>query len=309
MVRAIAFTLLCCLEPAASVPSHELDCASLGAASSQLRVEWRSMPVTIAIPEDGVIEDFRVGTLYRSDHSRFVPSTVSEAVCVIERSLEPPVLKAIVAGAKQGEMSGRGLEFEEQMESVYREVGEQLDLLYSDSGLPKGSGLTKVLWHLQNEIAVNSLSYPSQLQVATQNLGIYSANHVAWYVLAEFLNGKGVDPEFTGNLITHMRAKDRSIAPPATLRPRNCEGGIQYLWPTVSLPIASFKDVASDENVHWGICKSTQSVWVYHFSSGWIEASQEEIPKVCERFGDRSDFARACLPMDRPFGAGSITSF
>jgi hypothetical protein len=185
-------------------------------AVEELHQEWSEMPVTILMPQDGSISGFRMGSLYAENGSKFIPKSVGGAVCVVPLLFDQTVLDAIVAGAKQGELKRSDGDVDDQMESIYAEINERLDHLFEKDGLPKGTGLSKVLWHLGNELGMGSpsLASSSSLAAAIRRKGIYSPNHQIWYVLAGYLDSRGIKREFIKKFIANMREKDRAMSSP-----------------------------------------------------------------------------------------------
>jgi hypothetical protein len=270
-------------------------CKSLWSRTGPLQETARELFRTDALPEDGTIGGFVLKTLSDARGQSFVPRTLAESNCYLDRVLPKSVREAVRAGASQAVLKSDD-EPNERLESLNDSINEKLDAIFVSQGMHPGTGVAALLSQLQTDYGLKGYNHSDVtiLERAAFSSGLYSMNHVLgwiWLSYIEHLHVKGFD---ASPFITDFRARDASRAPPSTLKAPECPGGVDYHWPTVSTPIRTFAD-SGDVDVHWAVCEGTGDLWVYHYQHGWKQVPQDEKTKFCSRsLSHQPSFDRTC---------------
>lgn len=256
------------------------------------------VPNTVGLPDGGEIRGLQMKSLYLHDGTQFEPSTIFESSCYLDRVLPNKARAALVDAAQSVLSRSRGQDNRTILEGLFRETDVRFDSMFDGQG-----SFLALLDYLAFELKVAGFrsSSPLPLERDAFSHGVYFEGHIMRLLWLSYLRHRGVmgvEP-----LIGYVVGLNRSLAPPAVLSSKACRAGIDYQWPTVSDPIKTFLDVQHEgEYVHWGVCPSAGTLWVYSYKKGWRKVPDEEAGELCERaesspMGDRaaklSEFCKA----------------
>lgn len=223
----------------------------------------------------------------------FRPKSLEESTCALERMFKSDVREAIRQGVD---------DYLALTDRASPEVALDHLLAAIDSRVKQtiSHGVFNILSDIELHFAITSIG-----DIQNQNLlqreaaaqGIYLRNYVnRWILLAylEYVSGSRLN---VTALIAYIQSREAHRAPPATLKVAGCPEDIAYTWPTTSLPDSTFRevrDVGDGEEVHWGVCRPTRTLWVYHYQRGWRQTESDEQGRACARFSDVAAISEAC---------------
>ena len=296
-MRFIAVLLLA-LASADVQSAQRADCAQLWKGVGPLREVKASVWRIPQIPDEGVVQGFWVRTLYLPDGERFLPRTVQESNCALDRMLDASVRAALRAGAAAFVKAPGDADPQSRWESLRAASDTRLNKLFVRGGMGADTGLSRIGSIIEEKFDIRRWETENvgALQRQAFAAGIYSPNLIIlWLKISYFehLGGRGFDGE---KLVEVLRSYDASYAPPSTGAAGECPKGIEYRWPTVSAPIETHAGIDREESVHWGVCRSSGDVWVYYFRNGWSKATPSERATMCEEYGDEEEFRAVCMP-------------
>jgi hypothetical protein len=250
------------------------------------------------VPEEGVIGGLSFKSLYVDigNGHRFIPTSLKESNCALDRMLGRRVGDAIRAGAIAYTRMGRGEKSEEQFERFSMSINSELNKLFVPLGMTPNTGLSEIRSLIQDafDIPQFSMKIKSPLQKLAYDARVYTPNLILNWLIIEYVKHLGVSGFDSEKLVEGLRSLDASYNPPSTLRVPDCSEQLAYRWPTISVPISTYKGIGDYENVHWAICRSSGDVWVYYYRGGWKKAQPTEKAQACEDFGDEEPFRSFC---------------
>jgi hypothetical protein len=254
-------------------------CAGLWRSAGPLLEKAHGVLQTYQIPDEGFIDGFIVKSLYREDGSKFLPESIRESNCYLDRILAPEVRAALIRGAQTAISRNRGAHPDTLLDAMYHATASRLDELFHDTA---DGGILGFFSYVEFEYGIGEFPFlrrdPNPLIRDAFSHGAYTERemiHLLWLSYLRHLGVQGLTP-----LLEYLRSLDAPLAPPARLDPPGCKAGILYKWPTVSDPIKTFQEVGAD--VHWGVCSSTAKLWVYSHRRGWKQVKDDgEVAKFC----------------------------
>jgi hypothetical protein len=220
-----------------------------------------------------VVEKLTVKSLHRQDGSQFLPGSIRENNCYFDRVLSPEVRTALVEAARSAILANRGADPESLYDAISDATKRRLKkLLRSEDGLLDILSYYEWRLHIVGFGYFNRGSDVGSLERDAYSRGVYSDPYIMTLLWLSYLEYRGVNG--VGPAIQYIKSQDAEYAPPSTLIPSGCRGGIRYSWPTIS-------PSREAETVHWGICSATGQPWMYQYAMGWKEAPDEEIDWLC----------------------------
>jgi hypothetical protein len=243
------------------------------------------------VSDEGSIPGFKVKSLRYPDGRRFIPQDLRQSNCYLDRVLPENVRNALYDGAVSAVSLQRG-KAEARLESLFDKTNDRLESLFAQEGMHPGTGMPLLLSYLQTDYELKGFHSPEagSLEMQAFATGIYTENSVLSWLWISYLQHLGVPGFRSEPLVQPLQQRDRAIAPPADFSAPGCEGGIAYRWPTLTRPIDTFADSEPDSDVHWGVCKATNKVWVYHWRRGWRPADSQETAEFCGETLERPVF-------------------
>jgi hypothetical protein len=253
-----------------------------------LREEARGIPWVFGVPDSGVVEGVTTKSLYRADGSVFLPSSVQESDCYLDRILPPEMRAVLTQSARRAIARNRRADTRALLEALTDATDDGLGKLFHAAD----GGFLVFLLYISDEYSLQGVVNPeraggpinpSRLERDVYSRGVYKDWTIPTYLWLSYLSHLGVKE--VRPLVEYLRSLDASVAPPRSLKPVGCPAGIQYQWPTLATgdnagPYRSF------ESTHWGVCSSTGKPWIYGYKRRWREARDDEVSKVCGAYAD-----------------------
>lgn len=261
-------------------------CAELWQRSGALTEVTRAMARLNEVPDAGAIEGLEVKSLFRNDGMRFIPSSIQESSCYLDRALPYELRMALVEGAEDAIRHHRRSNPESLLDAMSNSTDRRLTKLYPDFDY------LSFLVYIEFEYYIVDIGYEGQspLQRDAYLHGVYRKTSIARYLWLSYLEHLGV--KGAGPAVKHIKTLEASYGPPSELKPDGCREGVSYQWPALFRPAMRRTDW--DPPNHWGVCSSTGQPWIYQLKRGWRKASDGEVKDLCEgRFSD-GPFAEIC---------------
>jgi hypothetical protein len=301
-LRQVAAVLVCAFaRVSGAAPALAFDtseCTKTFGAIDGMRVADLSRLVDPQFPdESGVFPNGLFFELMKSDGAPYTPSTMDESNCYLDAVLGKEVVSAMVKGAKRAvDGTHAGSSALKQIEKVFKSVDDEISRTIPVSQTTRLSLLDIRIfiedrYRLQMPIRVA----PSPMQAAIYGDDIYQEWTSVDYVLVRFLAHRGVKLNID-SIREAFQDRDKSVAPPTIISSRDCDAGIDYEWPTISgAPSSAGGKMPMDGSVHWGRCRSTNTIYAYVRGRGWRKATAKEREEVCNSFGHVSAIRPACV--------------
>jgi len=288
--------LLLTLFSTAVLAKDDVDCAKIWDQVRRIHEVEEPQFRVPQVPEQGVISGLSFKSLYFDNDRRFIPASLAESNCSLDRMLGQRVREAVRAGAIAYTRTVRKRASEERVERLSTDIDTELDKSFVPLGMAPGTGLNRIRSLMQNafDIQLPSKQIRSPLQKLAFDSHLYTPSAILTWLQVAYVQHLGVDGFNSEELIEALRALDASYGPPRNLKVRDCAEPLGYQWPTVSLPISTYKDIDEYDVVHWAVCKPSGDIWVYHYRRGWKKAQSTEKAQVCEEQGSEEPFHGFC---------------
>jgi hypothetical protein len=270
---------------AATAPQQ---CADLWARHPDLSEENLPVYATYEVPSDGVVEGASMRRLRRPDGTAFIPASIDESNCFLDRVLDERTRRGLRVGAEEMMKSGRSVPMADRIQLLLQHACVRGEATQIDEAL-HCSTLSSVLTNLDRLYGISAADGANGPFVQySSRLGIYSGSNILWYALLSYAQHLGVRRLPIQDFLKSFRAADRHLAPPTTLKASGCAGGIDYKWPTITSVLDGDEVFPNDERTHVGVCRATGEPWRYHHSVGWRPLTTAQKAELCAAWPEES---------------------
>lgn len=283
-MRQLFISLLALLWSSVGGAHSEQSCAALWDRLGPLEQADEPVWVDPNVPSEGVWEDIRMYSLRYPDGAPFIPRDIEESNCFLDRILDVGTQQAIVASAREVAM--------------HRRAGksEQLDLFLESLLTHTDDRALTILGNLWTLYGLRPGPDPDAgpFMKYAYGQGLYNGHSIKLYILVAYAHFKGVKTLSPRAFLKFLRAEDASYAPPRTNKASGCPEGIDYRWPHVGSSYDMEEKIPETDVVHYGLCRSTQTVWSYHYRFGWHRLSEPDQQRFCKYSSYKPFFSAVC---------------
>ena len=187
-------------------------CAKLWQTTGTLREETYDLPRSFEIPDGQVIPGFHVKSLYRVDGSRFVPESIQESDCYLDRILTPEIRAVLIESAQDALARGRRTSPSVLLNAMSDVTRRRLNMHFR-STTPTSDGLVAFLDFVAFDYGIKGFDYPnpSQLEREAYSHGIHAETLISKLIWLKYLGHLGVNEATLKSLIEYLKSQDASI--------------------------------------------------------------------------------------------------
>ena len=183
------------LSPAVSLGADPPDrvCAELWQRVGPLQEEVNGIPLSTEVPDGRVVSGFNVKSLHRSDGSRFVPNSIQESNCYLDRILPSEVRAAFVEGAQNAISKSRRAAPSSLLEDLTKDIDRRLDDLFPSAA--EGGALLAFWDYIGFDYGIQGVQHrnPNSLEREAYSSGVYTERHILRLLWLRYLDHLGVN--------------------------------------------------------------------------------------------------------------------
>lgn len=279
--------------------SRAADCAAVWTENDDIAAVARSVPLTPNFSSRGDHREFTMMELRTVNGELFRPENLAEAVCALRRMLDARTIEFIAEGVQHFvERSTGNSSSEDEFVRLRQSIDESLNRFnrhYPDLVISLTSTIFfEMTWQFGIRTGVYT-DYPnSPLQQYALSQRVYSPSAVKNWIWVSFLGDLGVIGFDSDSMLQYALSLDADLAPPNSLNVAACPEPLSYEWRTSTMAASTFADPDYLESVHWGVCTSLSTLWVYHHRYGWSQANQDDEEYICGSQGNPTYLVSFC---------------
>lgn len=209
------------LSPAVSLSADQANrvCAELWQRVGPLQEEVHGVPWSTEVPDGWVVSAFNVKSLHRSDGSRFVPNSIQESDCYLDRILPSEVRTAFVEGAQNAVSKSRRAAPSSLLEDMTTDVDHRLDDLFPSA---IAGGVLLAFWdYFGFDYGIQGVPHPNpnSLEREAYSFGVYTERNILRLLWVRYLVHLGVNEAALKPVVEYLRKSDASFALPSSPNP------------------------------------------------------------------------------------------
>lgn len=254
--------------------------------------------VTPSVPDQGVVPTLKMWALIDASGSRFVPANIEESNCLLDRILDGTTRASIRDAGAALAARVSAPDIDKDVDLLLNEAARRVDAavgIGKEESSPART-LSSILVNLQSqyEIRPGPVSDPGRFLRFAYGQRLYNSYTVTWYVLLSYVAHLGVRPFHMDAYLEQLRARDSQYAPPGSLQAEGCPALIDYQWPHIDRPLPSQTDLPDDAALHFGVCRSSKTIWFFPVNQRWHPLNDKLESEFCSEWGDDRQFAEVC---------------